>query len=58
MTPKLRDGATHSYHLYVIRAQRRDELMAHLKEGHWVRVALSNTFAPLAGVFISKTHRE
>ena len=32
MTPKLRDGATHSYHLYVIRAQRRDELMAHLKE--------------------------
>ena len=31
-TPKLRDGAEHSYHLYVIRAERRDDLMVHLKE--------------------------
>ena len=31
-TPMLRPGAEHVYHLYVIRAQRRDELKAFLEE--------------------------
>ena len=30
--PKMRPASKHSYHLYVIRAQRRDELMNYLKE--------------------------
>lgn len=30
--PKVRQNSKHTYHLYVIRAQRRDELMAYLKE--------------------------
>jgi dTDP-4-amino-4,6-dideoxygalactose transaminase len=30
--PKLRQDSKHTYHLYVIRAERRDELMAYLKE--------------------------
>ena len=30
-TPVPLPGATHVYHLYVLRAQRRDELLAHLK---------------------------
>lgn len=30
--PKVRPDSKHSYHLYVIRAERRDELMAFLKE--------------------------
>jgi dTDP-4-amino-4,6-dideoxygalactose transaminase len=31
MTPKLEDGGEHVYHLYVIRHEKRDELMRHLK---------------------------
>lgn len=31
-TPKVRPNSRHTYHLYVIKAQRRDELMAYLKE--------------------------
>ncbi len=30
--PAVRPGTKHTYHLYVIRAQRRDELMGYLKE--------------------------
>jgi dTDP-4-amino-4,6-dideoxygalactose transaminase len=30
--PNTRDGATHIYHLYVIRSQRRDDLLSFLKE--------------------------
>ena len=30
--PKVREGADHIYHQYVIRCKRRDELMAYLKE--------------------------
>jgi dTDP-4-amino-4,6-dideoxygalactose transaminase len=30
-TPKVREGAFHIYHLYVIRTEKRDELAAHLK---------------------------
>jgi dTDP-4-amino-4,6-dideoxygalactose transaminase len=30
--PQVRDNSKHTYHLYVIRAERRDELMAYLKE--------------------------
>lgn len=30
--PHLRDNSTHSYHLYVIRSQRRDELLSFLRE--------------------------
>jgi len=30
--PRVRDGATHVWHLYVVRAQRRDELKAFLAE--------------------------
>ena len=32
ITPKIRAGATHVFHNYVLRAQRRDELQAFLKE--------------------------
>ena len=32
VTPKIRAGATHVFHNYVLRAQRRDELQAFLKE--------------------------
>lgn len=31
-TPKVRPESKHTYHLYVIKAERRDELMAYLKE--------------------------
>lgn len=31
-TPRVRPAGKHTYHLYVIKAQRRDELMAYLKE--------------------------
>jgi dTDP-4-amino-4,6-dideoxygalactose transaminase len=30
--PKIRDGATHAFHLFVIRSARRDALQAHLRE--------------------------
>jgi dTDP-4-amino-4,6-dideoxygalactose transaminase len=30
--PKIRPGSTHVYHLYVVRAERRDALKAHLSE--------------------------
>lgn len=30
--PKIRDGATHAFHLFVIRSARRDGLQAHLRE--------------------------
>lgn len=33
-TPKVRPGTQHSYHLYVIRAQNRDGLAAHLKQNN------------------------
>lgn len=32
-TPKVEEGSTHVYHQYVVRAPRRDELMAYLQEG-------------------------
>jgi dTDP-4-amino-4,6-dideoxygalactose transaminase len=32
ISPKIRPGSSHSWHLYVIRAQKRDELMGYLKE--------------------------
>lgn len=31
-TPKIRPDSKHTFHLYVIRAERRDELMSYLKE--------------------------
>jgi dTDP-4-amino-4,6-dideoxygalactose transaminase len=31
-TPKIRSGSTHIFHLYVVKAQRRDELQKYLKE--------------------------
>jgi len=30
--PKIRDGATHAFHLFVIRSARRDAVQAHLRE--------------------------
>lgn len=32
ITPKVRPDSKHTYHLYVIRAKKRDELMSYLKE--------------------------
>ena len=32
VAPEIKKGRTHSFHLYVIRCPRRDELMRHLKE--------------------------
>lgn len=32
VTPKVRPGSKHTYHLYVIRTERRDELMNYLEE--------------------------
>jgi dTDP-4-amino-4,6-dideoxygalactose transaminase len=37
--PTVRPGTSHSWHLYVIRAERRDELMAYLKE-HGIETAI------------------
>ncbi|MBZ0098052.1 MAG: DegT/DnrJ/EryC1/StrS family aminotransferase [Taibaiella sp.] len=37
--PAVRSGSSHTFHLYMIRAQRRDELQAHLKQ-HGIETAI------------------